>query len=149
MRKILLTLPVAALVLGTAAYADGMETVKARHAYFKSLGGAMKAMSGVAKSYDAEAAKAEAAKLAAILETDAGPLFAPGTSADDFPGESEAKASIWENMDDFGAKAKAMHVAGAELIAAADTGEAAAFGAALKTLGGTCKACHDDYRVPE
>nr|P00146.1 RecName: Full=Cytochrome c' [Rhodopseudomonas sp.] len=126
---------------------DGMETVKARQDYFKSLGGAMKALSGVAKNYDAEAAKAEAAKLEAILATDIKPLFAPGTSDADFPGESEAKASIWENMEDFGAKGQAMHEAGMELIAAANTGEASAFGPALKKLGGTCKACHDDYRA--
>ncbi|SOC02310.1 c-type cytochrome [Rhodobacter maris] len=149
MRKILLTLPVAALVLGTAAYADGMETVKARQDYFKSLGGSMKAMMGVAKNYDAEAAKAEAAKLETLLATDVGPLFAPGTSDADFPGESDAKASIWANMDDFGAKGKAMHEAGAAVVVAANSGDAAAFGASLQKLGGTCKACHDDYRVPE
>lgn len=149
MRKILLTLPVAALVLGTAAYADGMATVKARQDYFKSLGGTMKAMVGVAKKFDAEAAKAEAAKLEALLATDMGPLFAPGSSDADFPKESEAKASIWTNMDDFGAKGKAMHEAGAVVIAAANAGDAAAFGAAVQKLGGTCKACHDDYRVAD
>ncbi|MFD2173933.1 c-type cytochrome [Rhodobacter lacus] len=146
MRKILLTLPVAAMVLGTAAFADGMETVKARQDFFKALGGSMKAMAGVAKNFDAEAAKAEAAKLETLLTTDMGPLFAPGTSSTDFPGESEAKASIWTNMDDFGAKGKAMHEAAAVVIAAANAGDAAAFGAGLKGLGGTCKACHDDYR---
>lgn len=147
MRKILLALPVAALALGTVAYAsDAKDVLEAREAYFKSLGKSMKAMMGVAKSFDAEAAKAEAANLEKILATDAGPLFAPGTSSTDFPGETEAKASIWANMDDFGAKGKAMHEAGAEVITAANAGDAAAFGAALQKMGGTCKACHDDYR---
>lgn len=149
MRKILFTLPLAAMVLGTAAFADGMETVKARQDYFKALGGSMKAMTGVAKNFDAEAAKAEVAKLQTVLATDVAPLFAPGTSDADFPGESEAKASIWENMDDFGAKAKAMHEAAAVVVAAAEAGDGAAFGAGLQKMGGTCKACHDDYRVPE
>ena len=149
MRKILLALPLTALVLGTAAYADGMETIEARQAYFKSLGGSMKAMVGVAKAYDATAAKAEAAKLETILAIDVAPFFAPGTSDAEFPGKTEAKASIWSNMDDFGAKGKAMHVAGAEVIVAANSGDAAAFGAALQKLGGTCKACHDDYRAED
>ena len=150
MRKFLLALPVAALALGTAAYAsDAKEVIEAREAYFKSLGGSMKAMMGVAKAFDAEAAKAEAAKLEKILATDVAPLFPAGTSSTDFPGETAAKAAIWENMADFGAKGKAMHEAGAAVIVAANAGDGAAFGAALQKLGGTCKACHDDYREEE
>lgn len=150
MRKFLLVLPVAALALGSAAYAsDVKEVLEAREAYFKSLGGSMKAMTGVAKAFDAEAAKAEAAKLEKILATDVAPLFPAGTSSTDLPGETEAKAAIWENMADFGAKGKAMHEAGTAVIAAANAGDGAAFGAALQKLGGTCKACHDDYREEE
>ncbi len=149
MRKILLALPLAALAFGTAAHADAMATVEARQAYFKALGGSMKAFAGFAKSFDAEAAKAEVVKFEATLATDTAPLFAPGTSDADFPGKSRAKANIWESMDDFGAKGKAMHEAGAELIVAANAGDEAAFGAAVGKLGGTCKACHDTYRVPE
>jgi cytochrome c556 len=149
MRKLLMTLSVAAMAFGTVAHADGMQTVEARQAYFKSLGGSMKALVGVAKSYDAAAAKAEAAKLDAVLATDVGPLFAPGTSEADFPGKSEAKASIWSNMDDFGAKGKAMNDAGAALVVAANSGDPAALGAALQKMGGTCKACHDDYRAED
>ena len=74
------------------------------------------------------------------------PLFPAGTSSTDLPGQTEAKAAIWTNMADFGAKGKAMNDAGAEVIAAANAGDATAFGAALQKLGGTCKACHDDYR---
>lgn len=149
MRTLIVALPLVALTFGSAALADGMETVKERQAYFKSLGGSMKVMAGLAKAFDAEAAKAEAPKLEAILATDVAPLFAPGTSDEDFPGESRALAKIWSNMDDFGAKGKAMHEAGAVLVAAASAGDAAAFGKAVGAFGGTCKSCHDDYRLPE
>ena len=148
MRKVLLAALPAALIAG-AAFADPMATIEARQAYFKSLGGVTKAMGGIAKSFDAEAAKAETAKLEAILATDTAPLFAEGTSDAEFPGKTRAMAKIWTNMEDFGAKGKAMHEAGAELIAASATGDAAAFGAAFGKFGGTCKTCHDDYRVPE
>lgn len=149
MRKVLFAIPLAALALAGAVHAEGMDTVKARQAYFKSLGGSMKAMAGLAKDFNADAAKAEAAKLEPILATDVAPLFAPGTSDEDFPGDTRALAKIWSNMDDFGAKGKAMHEAGAELVAAANSGDGAAFGAAVGKFGGTCKSCHDDYRLPE
>jgi len=148
MRKILFALPLAALALGTAAHADAMDTVKARQAYFKSLGGVTKAFGELTKAYDADAAKAQAAKLQEILATDTAPLFAAGTSDEDFPGDTRALAKIWSNMDDFGAKGKAMHEAGAALIAAAGEGPDA-FNPAFGKFAGTCKACHDDYRLPE
>lgn len=149
MRKFIVALPLVALTCGSAAFAEGMDTVKERQAYFKSLGGSMKVMAELAKGFDAEAAKAEAVKLEAILATDTAPLFAPGTSDEDFPGDTRALAKIWSNMDDFGAKGKAMHEAGAALVAAANGGDAGAFGKAVGQFGGTCKSCHDDYRLPE
>ncbi|PTE15889.1 c-type cytochrome [Pseudogemmobacter blasticus] len=149
MRKIIYGTAIAGLLAGIAYAADPMATITARQDYYKSLGGVMKPMAGLAKSFDAEAAKAEAAKLEAILATDVAPLFAPGTSDAEFPGKTRAMAKIWENGEDVGAKGKAMHEAGAEVIAAANAGDAAAFGAAFGKLGGTCKSCHDAYRVPE
>lgn len=150
MRKfILAALPAAALLIGGVAHADEMEMIKARQAYFKSLGASMKAMGPLTKSFDATAAKAEAEKLKAALAVDVAPNFAPGTSVDDFPGDTEALAKIWDNMEDFGAKAQALHEAGAELIAVAEAGDGAAFTAAYAKMGGTCKACHDVYRMAD
>lgn len=149
MKKLtLLAVPVS-LLIGAAAFAVPAETVEARKAYFKSIGGVMKPMSGLAKSFDAEAAKAEADKLRAVLATDIATLFVPGTSDADLPGQTRAMAVIWEKPEDFAAKSTAMTTAGASLIAAADAGDAAAFATAFGQMGGTCKACHDSYRLPE
>ncbi|MCB6178888.1 cytochrome c [Rhodobacter sp. Har01] len=149
MRKVLYAAAAAALVGSIALAADPMETVTARQDYYKSLGAVMKPMGKLAESFDAEAAKAEAAKLEAALAVDVRPLFAPGTSDAEFPGKSRAMAKLWDNMEDVGTKGKAMHEAAAVVIAAANAGDAAAFGEAFGKLGGTCKACHDAYRVPE
>jgi cytochrome c556 len=149
MRKVLFATAAAALVGSVALAADPMETVTARQDYYKSLGAVMKPMAALAKDFDAEAAKAEAAKLETALAVDVRPLFAPGTSDAEFPGKSRAMAKLWDNMEDVGTKGKAMHEAAAEVIAAANAGDAAAFGAAFGKLGGACKACHDSYRVPE
>ena len=149
MKKAIFTLLPAALALGTTmAFADAAQTVEARQNFFKALGQETKALGGLTQAYDAEAAKADAAKLDTILKTDMAPLFAAGTSVAEFPGQTRAKAEIWANMEDFGAKGKAMHEAAAGLVAAAGNG-ADAYGAAFGKFAGTCKACHDDYRLPD
>lgn len=149
MRKVIIAATAASLLAGVALAADPLATVEARQEYYKAIGKVMKPMKALAGSFDAEAAKAEAAKLEAALAVDVAPLYTPGTSDADLPGKSRAMAKIWDNMEDVGTKGKAMHEAAAEVIAAANAGDAAAFGAAFGKLGGTCKSCHDAYRVPE
>ncbi len=58
-----------------------------------------------------------------------------------------AKASIWENWEDFEAKADQFSEAASELAVAAASGDLAATQGAAKSLGGACKACHDSYRI--
>ena len=61
-------------------------------------------------------------------------------------GDSEALPAIWENWDAFVAIAKSGEEAAAAGLAAAEAGDAAAYAAALQTLGGTCGACHQQFR---
>ena len=61
-------------------------------------------------------------------------------------GETRAKASIWENMDDFNKKRGDAENAAGALVAAVAGGDKGATIEAFKALGGTCKACHQDYR---
>jgi len=62
-------------------------------------------------------------------------------------GETRAKAEIWENMDDFKSKGKASYAATLGMIEAAKAGDKAASADAFKKLGGSCKACHKEYRA--
>ena len=78
-------------------------------------------------------------KFAAALPS----LFPAGTAV----APSEAKPEIWTNRADFEAKATAFAAATTRLNAAAQAGDKAAFAAAWKETGGTCKACHDRYRA--
>ncbi|HEV7344713.1 MAG TPA: cytochrome c [Devosia sp.] len=61
-------------------------------------------------------------------------------------GDSEALPAIWENWEDFTAIAETGRQAAADAIAAAEAGDSAAYAAALKTLGGTCGQCHQQFR---
>jgi cytochrome c556 len=61
-------------------------------------------------------------------------------------GESKALPAIWENWDAFVAIAKTGEDAAAAGLAAAEAGDAAGYAAALQALGGTCGACHQQFR---
>ena len=58
-----------------------------------------------------------------------------------------AKPAIWENPDDFAEKLAAFRTEAAALAVAAKTGDQAAATAQFKKTGGTCKACHDEYKA--
>lgn len=147
-RFALFSLP-AALVLGalSIAQADTAGAVADRQAYFKSLGQQAKKMGELAKSFDPAAAKAQAAQLAPLLAKDFKTIFPAGTSAREIPGDNEARPEIWANFDDFLKKEAAFKAAGEALVAAAQGTDAKAFAAAMGQMGGTCKACHDAYRL--
>ena len=91
----------AASLFASVAMADPMATITARQEWYKSLGAVMKPMSELAKAYDAEAVKAEAAKLEAALEVDTSGFYPEGTSATEFPCKTRAKPEIWKEQAKF------------------------------------------------
>ena len=58
-----------------------------------------------------------------------------------------AKDKLWANFSDFENKAAAMAKAARNLQSAASAGDRKQVAAAAKKLGGTCKACHQEYRI--
>ena len=60
--------------------------------------------------------------------------------------ETEALPAIWDNLDDIATKAGNLRTAAGELQEAAGQNQEAAM-AAFRSVGGACKACHDEYRV--
>lgn len=91
---------------------------------------------------DVQAATAALKQEAPDLETFLA-LFPEGSKI----GDSEAKAEIWTNWDDFQAKSQAFVDAVAALDTAAAGGDNAAIAAAFQQMGGTCGACHQSYRA--
>ncbi len=73
----------------------------------------------------------------------AGSRRAPGPSV----GKTGAKPEIWQNPQDFAAKLHGFQAAAQAFNAAARSGDMTAIKARYADLGGTCKACHDNYRV--
>lgn len=136
----------AALMMGTAcAQAKPEDVIKYRQAVYKVMGwnfGPMAAMVKGDKPYDKEAF----ARHAAIVEFESKLAlegFIPGS---DRGADTKAKPEIWTKMDDFKAKMSKMNDETAKLAAVAKTGTFDEIKKQLGTTGGTCKACHDDYR---
>lgn len=147
MRKLaLITLSAITLAGGAALAAD--LAPGARTTYFKNVGYQAKKMGELAKSFDPAAARAQAAELQVLLDTDFATLFPAGTSAQEMPNDNRASPKIWTDFDGFTEKVTGFKSAGAALVAAADAGDQRAFGQAMGQFGASCKACHDDYRLP-
>ncbi|MGR9169157.1 cytochrome c [Rhizobium sp. KDH_Rht_773_N] len=134
----------AGIAIGSAMAADG--THEAREALMKKIGGAAGSLGAIAKGtkpYDAEAVKVALTTIAETAKVFPD-QFKPGTET----GDKAASPKIWENMDDFKARAAKLS-ADAETVLAQLPADAAGVGAALNTVGGNCGGCHQLYRVKE
>jgi cytochrome c556 len=118
------------------------DVIEKRQQLMKGQGAAAKAIKGAVESKDY-----------ATVETKARDIM--GSSAkivDHFPkgsttGKTKATAAIWEKSDDFGANAKNLNKAAAELAAAAKSGDAGAIDAKVKAVSGACGNCHKAFRA--
>ena len=69
-----------------------------------------------------------------------------GFAAGSDKGMTRAKPNIWSNMDDFQSKLDNFRAAAASLADTAAEGDPAASREQFVATGGTCKACHDEYK---
>src|SRR5690606_27193390 len=61
-------------------------------------------------------------------------------------GQSKALPSIWENWDDFKGRFDHDAEAAARMLAAAQSGDTAAYSVAIREIGESCGGCHMTYR---
>ena len=140
---------VAILSLGAIAVAQDMmvdpaiagltaeQKVDARHALMEENGRVLRT---AMRATGAEAEQAATTLLQNYLDLPA--LFPEGSNV----GKSKALPQIWERFADFEAIAKSGQDAATAMLAAAKAGDADAYGAAARTLGGTCGQCHQQFR---
>ena len=141
-RPAVASLLVAGLVLGASLAVLAADAFHERQMAMEAVGDAMKPLGAIAKKqvpFDAAAVKASATTIAENLEK-AAKLFPAGSGG----GESKARPEIWTDAAGF---EKAMKDAHAAAVALQSVKDEAAFGPALGALGGTCKSCHDRYRM--
>ena len=116
-----------------------------RQSYFAIVGMTFGPMGDMVKGKiewnDAQFA-AWADDLASVSKVSVERGFAPGSEK----GKTRAKPAIWENTDDFEQKLANFRSEAAALAEAANAGDKAATVEQFKQPGGTCKACHDNYK---
>ncbi|WP_416832127.1 MAG: c-type cytochrome [Erythrobacter sp.] len=75
-------------------------------------------------------------------------LFPEGTSVE-AGYDTEALATIWEKPEEFEAATQKLIEESAKMVELAKAGDAAAVGEQVKALGGSCKNCHDSFRLDD
>lgn len=121
-----------------------------RQAVFKLLGVNMGPIVGMARGevpFDAALAERNARRIAMLATMIPERLAAMDTR--EFNVETEALPVIWEDPDDFAAKAAALEKAAETFAETAAGGDQAATLGGLRNFGGACGNCHDTYRVDD
>jgi len=127
-----------------AQFAKPEDAIKYRKAVMTLQGahfGRIAAMAAGRVPFDA----AVATENAVIFETMSRlPLagFTPGSDK----GDTRAKPEIWSDTAKFKAIGDKMNADAVKLVAAARSGNLDTLKAAVGPVGGSCKACHDDFR---
>ena len=119
--------------------------VSYRQSLFAILGANFGPMSSMIKGeipWDSKRFQGYAEDLATATELD----FMRGFPDGKQPGQTRAKAEIWDNKADFEDKLNDLRDAAAELAAASSGDDKKAIMEQFKATGGACKACHDEYK---
>ena len=88
-----------------------------------------------------------ATAIQAIANSGMGALYLPGTDKGKGWEETRVKPELFTNKEGVGKVAGAFVKEANEMAKVAASGDAAAVGAQLGKLGGTCKGCHDDFKA--
>jgi cytochrome c556 len=114
------------------------QLVEARQAAMKQNGGALRG----AADLSGDQAVAVATTLLQNF-TNLPDLFKEGSVTD----TSNALPAVWENWEDFRARFDHNAEAAARMLVAAQSGDTAAYTAAIQEIGESCGACHMTYRA--
>jgi len=143
--RLKLALAVVALGAGLSGIAVAADDpIAERQALMQKNQDAAKIIFGMAQGrvpYDADQAAAAAQSIADDM-VEFVTLFPEGSDQ----GDTSAAPAIWENMDDFKARAATMATDAEAAVAAAPNG-LDAFVASLAPIGQGCGSCHEAYRL--
>ena len=148
--KVMTFILVIGAVGGSAkAAVNAQDAVKARVDHFKTMGRAFKTIRD-GMGNPALDSKMIAAQATIIRDTSTGIVsWFPAGSGPAPSVKTDAKPEIWSDAAGFGKAAQKLQAESAKLVTIANTGSADAIRAQVRATGGSCKGCHDTYRVPE
>ena len=117
------------------------DVIAERKANFKANAAAMKAINAALGNSDFETVVTQATTIADWARVM--PNYFPENSDS---GDTKARADIWMNFNDFKNRASTNEKAALTLISTAKTRDVSATIGALRSLGGTCKSCHNNFK---
>ena len=98
-------------------------------------------------TYNKEEVIKAANAIQAVANSGMGALYAAGTDKGTGWEKTRAKPEIWTEQEKLGKAAMAFVKEANEMAKVAAAGDAAASKAQFGKLGGTCKGCHDDFKI--
>ncbi len=146
--KLLLALLTVAVAGSAVAQVKPEDAIKYRQSGYAFMGWNMgRIKANVEGQYNKDEVIKAANAIQAIANSGMGALYLPGTDKGKGWEETRAKAEIWTDKEKMGKVAGDFGREANEMAKVAATGDAAAVKVQFGKLGGTCKACHDDFRT--
>ena len=151
MRIVPISVAILAVLVATAGLAavsgpKAKQISHERHEGMESIGKAFKVLHREFDSPAPNAATVQAsADQVASLAAKSSSWFAKGSGPE--AGKTGAKPEIWQNWPDFVAKNRAFQQSAQAFRTIAAKGDMTAAKASYADLAGTCKACHEKYRM--
>lgn len=146
--KLLLALVSVALTGTAVAQAKPEDAIKYRQSGYAFMAWNMgRIKQNVEGNFNKDEVVKAANAIQAIANSGMGALYLPGTDKGKGWEESRAKPEIWTDKEKMGKVATEFVKEANEMAKVAAGGDAAAVKAQLGKLGGTCKGCHDDFKV--
>jgi cytochrome c556 len=143
---------IGAILLDTTALAaatEVTEAIKSRKANYKEIGGAFKTLNDEIKTGAPSIDTIQPLAIDLLKRGSMQMNFFPIGSGPDSGEKTRAKAAIWTEQENFRKIHEEFIQSAQKLDHAIETGDLAAIAGAQKSLGATCKSCHDRYREPD
>lgn len=149
MKKQLALALIAVTVAGTAAAQIKPEdAIKFRQSGYGFMAwNVQRIKANVEGKFDKEEVVKAANAIQAVANSGMGALYLPGTDKGTGWESSRAKPEIWTEKEKLGKAAMAFNKEANEMAKVAATGNVDAVKEQLGKLSGTCKSCHDDFKV--
>jgi len=148
--KILLALFTATLAASASAEIKPDDAIKFRQSGYGFMAWNMARIKmNVEGTYNKEEVIKAATAIQAIANSGMGALYLPGTDKGKGWEKTRAKPEIWTEKEKLGKAAMAFNKEANEMAKIAAVGDVAAVKEQVGKLGGTCKGCHDDFKIKD
>ena len=148
--KIALALLATTLAAGAHAQVKVEDAIKYRQSAYGAMGWSMtRIKANIDGTFNKDEVIKSANVIQAIANSGMGALYVPGSDKGKGWADTRVKPALFTDGPKVGKLASDFNAAANEMAKVAATGDAAAVKEAFGKLGGTCKACHDDYRTKQ